>query len=49
MRAVGPAQHPYGDCASLDEYARFRAMPPIRPDEIEGLDWDRVLEDLLGD
>ena len=49
MRAVGPAQHPYGDCASLDEYARFRAMPPIRRDEIEGLDWDRVLEDLLGD
>ena len=38
---------PYGDCLDLDEYARFRAMPPISEAEVEGVDWDRVLEDLL--
>lgn len=48
-RAVEPAAHPYGDCASLDEYARFSAMPPISRDEIEGLDWDALLEDLFED
>jgi hypothetical protein len=36
---------PYGDCRDLDEYARFRAMPPIAPGEID--DWDSVLQDLL--
>jgi hypothetical protein len=36
---------PYGDCRDLDEYARFRAMPPIAPGEID--DWDTVLQDLL--
>lgn len=48
-RPVEPNAHPYGDCADLDEYARFRAMPPISADEIEGLDWDRLLGDLLDD
>lgn len=38
---------PFGDCRDLDEYARFRAMPPITPAEAEGLDWDRVIDDLL--
>jgi hypothetical protein len=36
---------PYGDCRDVDEYARFRAMPPIAPGEID--DWDSVLQDLL--
>ena len=48
-RPVGPGAHPYGDCADLDEYARFRAMPPITRVEIDGLDWDRVLGDLFDD
>lgn len=38
---------PYGDCADLDEYARFSAMPPITPAEMASIDWDDVLEDLL--
>ena len=48
-RVVGPAAHPYGDCADVDEYARFRVMPPITRDEIDGLDWDALLEDLFED
>jgi hypothetical protein len=46
-RAVTAANLPYGDCRDVDEYARFRAMPPITPAEIDGLDWDNVLGDLL--
>lgn len=47
-RREGPApQLPYGDCRDLDEYARFRAMPPVAPGEID--DWDAVLADLLDD
>jgi len=38
---------PFGDCRDLDEYARFRAMPPVAPGEID--DWDSVLADLLDD
>jgi hypothetical protein len=37
----------YGDCRDLDEYARFRAMPPISRAEIDDCDWDSVLDDLL--
>lgn len=48
-RSAGPAHHPYGDCADLAEYARFRAMPRITRDEIDTLDWDSFLEDLLDD
>jgi hypothetical protein len=36
---------PLGDCRDLDEYARFRAMPPVARGEID--DWDEVLSDLL--
>ncbi len=36
---------PLGDCRDLDEYARFRAMPPVAPGEIT--DWDAALSDLL--
>jgi tetratricopeptide (TPR) repeat protein len=43
-RAVGGL--PFGDCRDLDEYARFRSMPPITPGEIEEIDWDEVSEDL---
>lgn len=39
----------YGDCRDLDEYARFRAMPPITRAEVETVDWDDVLSDLLDD
>lgn len=46
-RHVTAANLPFGDCLDVDEYARFRAMPPISPAEIEGLDWDNVLGDLL--
>lgn len=38
---------PLGDCRDLDEYARFRAMPPVAPGEIT--DWDEVIADLLDD
>ena len=44
---VTPAELPFGDCQDVDEYARFRAMPPITAAEIEGMDWDAVLGDLL--
>ena len=46
-REVTAQSLPFGDCRNLDEYARFRAMPPISRAEIEGLDWDRVIDDLL--
>ena len=46
-RDVTADSHPYGDCQDLDEYARFRAMPPITRDEIDGTDWDTVISDLL--
>lgn len=44
---TGAANLPFGDCQDLDEYARFRAMPPISRDEIDGMDLDEVLGDLL--
>jgi hypothetical protein len=44
---VTSAHLPFGDCRDVDEYARFRAMPPITSAEIEGMDWDHVLGDLL--
>ena len=46
-RSVTAQSLPFGDCCNLDEYARFRAMPPITRAEIESLDWDRVIDDLL--
>jgi hypothetical protein len=39
----------YGDCRDLDEYARFRAMPPISRAEVEDTDWEAILDDLLDD
>ena len=48
-RVVAAANLPFGDCRDLDEYARFRAMPPITPREVEGEDWNDVLSDLLDD
>ncbi len=39
--------HPLGDCRDLDEYARFRSMPPITLAERESVDWDAVADDLL--
>jgi tetratricopeptide (TPR) repeat protein len=36
----------FGDCRDLDEYARFRAMPPISAAEVEETDWDALLGDL---
>lgn len=41
------ASHPLGDCRDIDEYARFRSMPPITQAERETVDWDAVAEDLL--
>ncbi|MDF1701468.1 MAG: tetratricopeptide repeat protein [Planctomycetota bacterium] len=46
-RDVTAANLPYGDCQDVDEYARFRAMPPITPAEIEHTDWDSIISDLL--
>jgi hypothetical protein len=46
-RSITAANLPFGDCRDVDEYTRFRAMPPITPGEIAGLDWDNVLGDLL--
>jgi hypothetical protein len=37
---------PFGDCRDLDEYARFRSMPPISEAERETCDWDEIAEDL---
>ena len=37
---------PFGDCRDLDEYARFRSMPPITQSERDTIDWDEVSEDL---
>ena len=44
---VTAANLPFGDCRDVDEYARFRAMPPITPSEIDSIDWDTVIGDLL--
>ncbi len=44
---VAPQSLPWGDCQDLDEYARFRAMPPITSAEREMIDWDAVIADLL--
>jgi hypothetical protein len=46
-RRAASASLQFGDCRDLDEYARFRAMPPISAAEVEGLDWDHLLSDLL--
>ena len=48
-RDVTSANLPYGDCQDVDEYARFRAMPPITRAEIEYTDWDSIISDLLDD
>jgi hypothetical protein len=40
------ASLPFGDCRDLDEYARFRSMPPITSSERDTIDWDEVSEDL---
>ncbi len=45
-RDVTAANLPYGDCQDVDEYARFRAMPPITRAEIESTDWDSIITDL---
>lgn len=37
---------PYGDCADLDEYTRFRSMPPITAAELADTDWDAIADDL---
>ena len=34
------ASHPLGDCKDLDEYTRFRSMPPIQRAEIDDIPWD---------
>lgn len=46
-QAVAAKELPFGDCGSLDEYARFQAMPPISQAEMDSVDWDRVLGDLF--
>jgi uncharacterized membrane protein len=46
-RAQADEGLPFGDCRDLDEYARFRAMPPITAAEADDIDWDRVIDDLL--
>ncbi len=48
-RPVRPGSLPWGDCTSLDEYTRFRAMPPITAAERASIDWDALLDDLLDD
>ena len=44
---VSPSSLPWGDCQDLDEYARFRAMPPITPAERDTVDWDAVIADFF--
>lgn len=46
-RTVTAQSLPFGDCRNLDEYARFRAMPPITQAEIDDLDWDQVITDFF--
>jgi hypothetical protein len=48
-RSVTAESLPYGDCQDVDEYARFRAMPPITPAEIATTDWDTIIGDLMDD
>jgi hypothetical protein len=45
--AVRVRTAPLGDCRDIDEYTRFRCMPPITPAEIAATDWDAVFDDLL--
>ena len=37
---------PFGDCQDLDEYTRFRSMPPITAAEIASTDWPAIFDDL---
>ena len=37
------------DFVDDDERRRFSALPPITRDEIHGIDWDRLEEDISGD
>lgn len=37
---------PFGDCRDLDEYTRFRSMPPITAAELASTDWDAIIDDL---
>lgn len=46
-RAPTQASLPFGDCRDLDEYARFSAMPAITRAEAAGVDWNRLLGELL--
>lgn len=36
----------HGDFSSYDEWKRFQSLPPITPEEIRNVDWDRILPDL---
>jgi len=49
QRGVTAENLPFGDCEDIDEYARFRAMPPITAAEIETTDWDAIIGDLMDD
>ena len=45
-RARSPLTLPLGDCKDLDEYTRFRSMPPVHMAELDAIDWDELAEDL---
>ncbi len=36
----------YRDFSSVEEYQRFRELPPLAADEAKRVDWDALLEDL---
>lgn len=40
-----PTEFRHGDFSSLDEWLRFRDLPPITRAEIAGIDWDQVFSD----
>ena len=37
----------YVELSSIDEYRRFKTLPPIRADELEGLDVDSLIDRLM--
>ena len=37
----------YVELSSIDEYQKFKSLPPIKPEEIETTDIDRLIDDLF--
>jgi len=46
---VEPKAVKWGDFSSYREYRKFQDLGPFRPDEVEKVDWDSLLDDIPDD